>query len=105
MAAERVGTQQAQVRREDQGPDADAERLAAARVREPERVPEVVREHEEERNREVEEIAVDVLEHEREESLAQIRRPRLSNRAVDRVGPHGLVVRAAIVVAGKAETA
>ncbi len=55
--------------------------------------------------REVEEVAMDVLNDQREVALAQIFLARLAHRAVGRIGPEGFVVRAAIVIASDAEAA
>src|SRR6266481_1457550 len=105
MAAERVRAEQAEVEREYDRADAHAECAMAGRVGKPERIVEIVREDEQKRDRDVEEVAVNILEYQREKSLAQIRRARLAHRAVDRIRPHRLVVRAAIVVAGEPESA
>ena len=48
---------------------------------------------------------MDVLQHERKRSLAQIGLARLSHRAGRRIGPERFVVRAAVVVAGEPEAA
>ena len=110
MAAERVGGEQREVHGENERPEADAElRLAEDMAglvgREPHRLPQVDGEHAQERDREIEKIAVDVLEDERKVAFAKVCRARLAHRAVDGIGPHRLVVRAAIVVAGQAESA
>ena len=55
--------------------------------------------------RQVEEIAVDVLEDQRERVLAAVALARLADGAGRRVGPERLVVGAAVVVAGEAEAA
>src|SRR5207237_10924192 len=69
------------------------------------RLPDVMEEDDEEHQGEVEEIAVDVLQDERERALAEVALAGLAHRARGRVGPERLVVRAAVVVAGHAEAA
>ena len=103
VAAERVAGEQRHVEREHQRADADAELHAARAVGEPERLPHVARQEEQEQHRDVQEVAVDVLQDEREGPLAQIALPRLADGAVRRIGPERLVVRAAVVVAGDPE--
>ena len=75
------------------------------RRREPHRLPHVVGEHEEEDDREIEEVAVDVLDDERERVLAEIALARLADGARRRIRPERLVVGAAIVVTGEPEAA
>ncbi len=85
-------------------PSADAELLAAVRGGEPQRQPHVVGQHEEEQDGDIGEVAVDVLQHQREPALAAVARAaRLAHRARDRIRPERLVVGAAVVVAGEAE--
>ena len=71
--------------------------------REPHRLPGVERENDDEDEREVQGVAVDVLDDEREPALAEILLARLTDRAARRVGPERLVVGAAVVVAGEPE--
>src|SRR5438552_3745009 len=79
--------------------------LPTRALREPHRLPHVVRQEAEERQREVEEIAVRVLEDQRKRALAEVAGARLADGAVGRVGPEGFVIGAAVVVAGKPEAA
>ena len=53
--------------------------------------------------RQIQEVAMDVLQDERERVLAPVARSRFTDRARRRIGPERLVVRAAVVVAGEAE--
>ena len=71
VAAERVAAEQDDVDGEDERAEADAEVACPSRVGEPERLPRVVREDDEEDQREVQEVAVDVLQDERERALAE----------------------------------
>ena len=104
VAAERVAAEQHDVDREHERADADAELLSRpSRRRTSSAFHDVVREDEEEEQRDVQEVAVDVLEDERKRSLAAVALARLADGAVRRIGPERLVVRAAIVVAGEAE--
>src|SRR5207244_388790 len=61
------------------------------------------REQEEERHRDVEEVSMDVLDDQRERALAAVSLARLAHGARWRASPEGLVVRAAVVVAGETE--
>src|SRR5438552_17452195 len=99
MAAQRVASEQDQVGRQDQRPHADAETAL-----EPHRLPHIVREDGQEEQRRVEEVAVHVLQDERQRGLAAVALARLADRAGVRVGPERFVVRAAVVVAGEAES-
>src|SRR4029079_1103794 len=65
----------------------------------------VVGQEDDEEQREIEEIAMDVLENERKGALTPVRLPRLSHGTRRRILPERLVVGAAIVVAGEAEPA
>ena len=79
---------------------------AGRRVRQPQRQPHVVRQHDDEDHRDVGEVAMHVLQHEREPALAPVARAaRLADGARDRVLPERLVVGAAVVIAGEAEEA
>jgi hypothetical protein len=70
-----------------------------------EALPGVVREQADEEDTDVEKVAVDILNDEREGFFAAIFFARLADGAGGRVGPEGLVVGAAIVVASEAEAA
>ncbi len=65
VTAKRVTGQQDNIEREYNRSDADAEALCAGCTREPHRFPRVVRENENEEQREVQEIAMNVLHDER----------------------------------------
>src|SRR5205085_10394903 len=99
MTAEGVAAEEHQVRRQHACTDSDAELATPIGQREPERLPYIRREDDEEEQRDVHEIAMDVLHDQRERALAEIRLARLANGAVRRIGPERLVVRAAIVIA------
>src|SRR5262245_224529 len=104
MASERVSAEEHDVRGKHDSSDADPERLAARRrIREPHSLPNVVREEDEKEKRDVQEIAMDVLDDQREVPLAEICLARLANCARRRIEPEGFVIRAAIVVAGESE--
>ena len=104
VAAQRVAGKQHDVHREDQRAEADAEldpdqspdwgTRARARRR---------RRAAAGRARDVGEVAMDVLQNERERLLAEIRAARLADRARHGIDPERLVVGAAVVVAGEAE--
>src|SRR4029077_4664824 len=71
--------------------------------RKPQSFPNVVSQAGDEEDRDVEKIAVKILHDERERALPQIGFARLAYGARRWIGPEGLVVSAAIVVAGDAE--
>ncbi len=77
--------------------------LAGGGVGEPHRLPDVVREEQDEHQREVQEVAMDVLQDQRETNARPVALARLADRAGRRVGPERLVVGAAVVVAGEPE--
>ena len=105
MASERVAAQEDEIHGEHDRAEADAEGPPSGAVGEPHRLPHVVRQHDQEEEREIQEIAVDVLENQRERVLAEVFLPRLADAAGRRVRPERLVVGAAVVVAGETEAA
>ena len=86
------------VRDHDHRPEADPE--VTIEVEREDRIPPEEREHD---DREVERVAVDVLEDEREPRLAAVFRARVRDRAGRRRPEERAVVGAAVVVAGDAE--
>jgi len=100
MAAERIAGEQGDVREKNQGAHTDTEGVV-----EPESFPNVVGEEDQEDERDVEKIAMDVLDDEREGTFAEIFFARLADGARRRVRPEGFVVCAAIVVTSEAESA
>jgi hypothetical protein len=70
---------------------------------EPERVIGVAAEDEDENEGEIEEVTVDVLQDERQETLAEIAAAGLAHGAIHRVHPERLIISAAIVVTGETE--
>src|SRR5215216_1940669 len=105
MAAERVAAQEHDVGREDEGADADSKLGAATGPRKPQRLPHIVAQHHQEEQRDVQEVAVDVLQDERKSALAEITLPELANGAVWWISPERLVVCPAIVIAREPEEA
>src|SRR5438105_4247968 len=106
VAAQRVAAEEDHVHGQHERAQADAEGDAARHgIGEPHRLPDVVEKDDEEHQGEVEEVAVDVLQDERERALAEVALAWLAHRARRRIGPECLVVRAAVVVAGHAEAA
>src|SRR5688572_14905855 len=104
VTSQRVAAEQDDVEREHERTDADAEFGASGcRINEPQGSVDVVEENAEEDQRDVEEVAMDVLEHQRKRLLAAVRLARLTDAARGRVGPEGLAVRAAVVVTGEPE--
>ena len=80
------------------------EMLGTRRFGEPHRFPHVVRENENEQQREVKEIAMNVLHDEWKGIFAQISLSRLADSAGGWVGPKCFVVSAAVVVTGEPKT-
>src|SRR5438874_513182 len=97
MTTECVPTEQDDVGGEHNGTESDAEILVASvAVEEPLRLPGITREYQEENERGVQEVAVDILYAQRKKPLAAIMLPRLAYAAVGRIRPNALVIRAAI---------
>src|SRR5713226_4578184 len=103
VATERVATQQRDVDSEHDGAHAHAELHAAHAIREPQRFPHVVRQKYQKEQRQVEEVAMDVLHDQREGPLATIMLAWFAHGAGRWIGPESLVVRAAVVVASEPE--
>src|SRR5262249_12637574 len=104
MATKRVARDQDHINGEDQGSDADSKDLPArSRIGKPHRVPNIVREDADEDQRQVEEIAMDILNDQREGALTPIVLTRLAHRAGRGIGPERFVVGPTVVVAGKTE--
>src|SRR5215471_18840645 len=100
MAAECVTAEQTNIYSEDERADADAESAV-----EPERFPEVVGKNDGKEERDVHEVAVNVLHDERERTLTEISFARLADGARGRVGPKRFVIRAAIIITGHPKSA
>ena len=79
--------------------------LPGRRIDKPHRFPDVVREHEDEKQREIKEISVHILHDEREGALTEVSLARLTDRARGRIGPKGFVVGAAVVITGEPKSA
>src|SRR6185369_10649171 len=74
-------------------------------IHEPQTVPGIARQDDDENDGEVHEIAVDVLDDEGEITFAEVAFARFADGAVGGIGPERLVIRAAIVVAGETKSA
>src|SRR5688500_8778806 len=106
MAAESVATEKHDVHCQDQRAEANAKVcLPGRRINKPHGFPNVVREQNQKQERNVKEVAMDVLHHEWKRTFAEISLPRLANSAGRRVSPETLVVSAAIIIAGQPEQA
>src|SRR4051812_19556747 len=66
-------------------------------------LPRVVGEANQERERQVQEVAVRVLDDQRQRIFAQVALARLAHRASWRIGPERLLVGSAVVIASQAE--
>src|SRR5260221_7563577 len=106
MAAQRITAEENHVQDENDGSDAETKMLDAGYgIFKPHPQPGVVGEQNDEDDREIHEVAMDVLDDEREGALAEVGFARFAHGAVDRVGPERLVIGAAIVITGEAESA
>src|SRR5579871_254175 len=100
VTPEYVHRDQHDVHRQNDGADADAET-----VREPARLPLVPNQKTPDDVGEPQKVAMKILKHQREPTLAQILVARLAHRAGRRVRPERLVVSAPVVITGEPETA
>src|ERR1700694_2751806 len=101
MTGECVAGEQRGVHREDQRADGNTERSSR-----PERSPDVVPEKKENQQREVQQVAMQILENQWECCLAAIlSAPSFSDGAAGRMERKGAVVRLAVVVAGQTKSA
>src|SRR6185312_13353309 len=88
VTAECVAAKQDHVECENQRTDSDAEMGCASRwIWKPHRDVRVVRKNGDEHERDVHEVAMHVLQNQREPPLAPIARARFANRAVGRIRP------------------
>src|SRR5262245_24433641 len=105
MAAKGVAAQQYRVQGEHQAADADAEPLVPLRRGEDVAHDCVVRQQENETDRQIEEIAMNILEQEGPLVFAPVTFARLADGAVGRIGPERLVISPAIGIASESKTA
>src|SRR5690349_7942978 len=106
MAAEGVAAEKDHVQGQDDGAKPDAKVLVAGvAVEKPHRTVGVAGENDQKNQRDVEEVSMDVLKHERQIPFAAIGFARLADRAVERIRPEAFVVRSPIVVAGDSKQA
>src|SRR5687768_8656816 len=104
VTSESVAAEKNYVRGQKQRAEPEPELLpTSSRIDEPEGFPHVIREHDDEKQGDVKEIPVDVLEDQWKRRLSPIAFARLTHGAVGRVRPERFVVRAAVVVTGEAE--
>src|SRR3954454_1074375 len=102
MASERVAAEQDHVHQQHERADVHVE---VAVVPTEEAVPRVFGEQPDKDDRDVEEVAVDVLDDEGEGTFAEVSLARLADGTVRRIGPERFVVSAAVVVTREAKTA
>ena len=106
VATKRVAAEQDDVDRQDQCADPYSEGSFPGRgINEPERFPNIVKEHEDEKQREIKKITMHVLHDEREGALAKISAARFPDGAGRWIGPESLVVGATVIVTGEPKTA
>ena len=105
MTAKGVAAKKNDVNGEHDCSDANSEGFATSRrIAKPQRLPNVDREDDNKNEREIKEIAMDVLHNKRKRTLAQIRRSRFAHAAGGGIGPKSLVIGASIIIAGKPES-
>src|SRR5215468_6446240 len=106
MASKCIATEQNNVDTEHHRTDADAERIFACRwIDKPKRFPNVIRQNQNEQERQIKKIPMHVLHDERERTLAPVALTRLAHSACRWIGPERFVVRATIIITGDPETA
>src|SRR5215207_1190664 len=104
MTTQGISGEQDYVGRKDESSHSNAERLpACSGVDEPQRLVYVVEQHEQKDECDVQEVAVNVLYDQRKGGLAAVLFPGLAHGAGRGIGPEGLVIRPAVVVAGQPE--
>src|ERR1043165_10029520 len=111
VTAQRVAAQQDHIQEQHEGTDTEAEMEPAIRVRgtgaigcESAPLDEVPEQKDDKNQRQVKEIAMDVLEDQGKRILAPVMFPRLAHGTGRGIGPEGFVVGSAVVIAGKAKT-
>src|SRR5476651_2151693 len=102
MAAERVTAEEDHVEQQDERADPKAE-MPASLILESARLHEVNEQQQDEDQREIQSIPVQVLHDERQTILAPVTLARLPNRTGKWVRPECFVVGAAVIVAGEAK--
>src|SRR5712692_2067090 len=99
VTTECVTTEQDDVDREHNRANAKTERTPAARyIDKPERFPNIIGQDQNEKQREIKKIAVNVLHDEREGTFAEISFARFAHRACRWISPERFVVSAAVVI-------
>ncbi len=104
VTAKRITAQQDNIECEHDRSNADAEVLCTGRIGEPHRFPRVVRKNENEEQRKVQEIAMNVLHDERKGIFAQVSFPRLADGAGGWIRPEPFVISTTVVVTGEPKT-
>src|SRR5436305_14249389 len=105
MTPESVAAKKYDVDRQNDCPDADAERNLASRwIGEPHRFPDINRKDDDEAEREIKKVTVHVLHDQGERALAEIRIARFAHSASGRIGPETLVLGAAAAITGPTNT-
>src|SRR4029453_10173505 len=99
MTTKSVTTEQDDIDREHNCPNTNSKSIW-----EPERFPNVVGQNQNEDDREIEKIAMDILHDEWERTFAPVALARFTDSACRGVGPKSFVVRAPIVIAGDAKS-
>src|ERR1700677_2354426 len=104
MTAERVPGEQDHIDDENERADRDTKVGDAVVVFKPEAVKRVAAEDEDEDKREIEEITMGVLQDERQILLAEVTLARFADRTGDRIQPERLIISAAVIITGEAES-
>ena len=105
MATEGIAAEEEHVEAQDDRSQADTEAcFTGSSIGKPHAPVGIVGQEEEKADRDVEKVAMDVLDDQRQGVLSEIAFPRFADRARWRVRPEGLVLRAPVVVAGQSKT-
>src|SRR5215471_12861092 len=100
VATEGVTSEQNNVGQQHERTDTDAEAIS-----EPTGLPDIEKQNDNKNQRQVQEVAVNILEDERKGTLTEVLLARFTDGTGGRVGPKSLVVSATIVIASDAESA
>src|SRR3954471_19841193 len=104
VAAERVAAEQDHVEDQHDRADADPKMTAAVCTDKKHRFDRVVSKDDDEQQRNVEKISVNVLQYQRKFSFAAIAMTRFANSACRWIGPKRFVISAAIVVTSETKS-
>src|ERR1022692_801011 len=103
MTAESVERDEHGIQNQDDRADTDAKMFMPGRIRKPHPEKRVIGQQKNKGHREVEKIAMNILNDKRKAVFAEIRFARFTDSATNRVSPERFVIRAAIIIASEAK--